>query len=693
MILKYLKINNIRSITDLEITFPESTILFYGDIGSGKSSVLKAVEFALFGTLRSSDLSGESLLRRGRKKGNVELTFSIDEDEYTVYRELNKLVRGGDAVVRQPEGWLKKNGSKTSYTTTELRKEILSILNYSVSRYERKESIDIFRYTVYTPQEQVKEILQADPDERFEILKDVLEIEKYETTLNNLNLIKTSLRRKLRDLRRDIKNIGSPEEEIPEKEKEIQEQEEKIKTLNKKINTQKTKLDREKQELKKIQDNLNQCCQKLTNVEEKEKEISSDQRKIKEIQSNLNRLSKDIKEREETLSKIPDSVKSSDKTEREVTIKINEIRENVSKMISRKGSCKSDINKIEDLLEKNKCSLCGQEIHEKERFNNELNILKSELENLMGKIKDFNLKIQKLEKFKEILTTYHKEKEFIKAKKEHKESLESQISILGKDISNNKKTIQDVLKSYAIKDLDELKSLRDTLKEEEKKQETKVESEQSELTQLEKSLSMLQTELKNHKEKLTELKESLQKKEKLSKLLDYASSVNEWMKDKFAMIIKDIERSILAATASTFNHYFKKWFRSMVEEENIDIEINPENFQPIIKINGYESPFEDCSGGEKSALALAYRLALNKVITVKHPEVKTKNLLILDEPTDGFSHQQVNKMQEIFDKIDTEQMIIISHERSLDSFVTDIFNFSKENHKTKVLREERSMMQ
>jgi len=84
---------------------------------------------------------------------------------------------------------------------------------------------------------------------------------------------------------------------------------------------------------------------------------------------------------------------------------------------------------------------------------------------------------------------------------------------------------------------------------------------------------------------------------------------------------------------------------------------------------------------------LAYRLALNKIINERYQEVKTKDLLILDEPTDGFSQEQINKMQEIFEKLNTAQMIIISHERNLDSFVTDIFNFRKENHITKVKKE------
>ena len=125
----------------------------------------------------------------------------------------------------------------------------------------------------------------------------------------------------------------------------------------------------------------------------------------------------------------------------------------------------------------------------------------------------------------------------------------------------------------------------------------------------------------------------------------------------------------------------------MVEEENIEVEIRLDDFEPNITVNGYDSPFRDLSGGEKSALSLAYRLALNKIINERYQEVKTKDLLILDEPTDGFSQEQINKMQEIFEKLNTAQMIIISHERNLDSFVTDIFNFEKENHITKVKKE------
>jgi len=144
---------------------------------------------------------------------------------------------------------------------------------------------------------------------------------------------------------------------------------------------------------------------------------------------------------------------------------------------------------------------------------------------------------------------------------------------------------------------------------------------------------------------------------------------------------------LLASTAQRFNDHFREWFKLLVEEETIDVEINPDDFQPIAKVNGYESPASDMSGGEKSALALAYRLALDKVIVEKYPDVKTRDLIILDEPTDGFSSEQTNRMQAVFQRLGMAQMIIISHERTLDSFVSDIFTFTKKNHKTTIKKE------
>ena len=49
MILNSIIIDNIRSYEHEEIEFPRGISLFEGDIGSGKSTVLMVIEFALFG--------------------------------------------------------------------------------------------------------------------------------------------------------------------------------------------------------------------------------------------------------------------------------------------------------------------------------------------------------------------------------------------------------------------------------------------------------------------------------------------------------------------------------------------------------------------------------------------------------------------------------------------------------------------
>ena len=65
MILNSLIIDNIRSYDHEEVIFPRGISLFEGDIGSGKSTILMAIEFALFGL---GSQKGESLLAKKQKQ-------------------------------------------------------------------------------------------------------------------------------------------------------------------------------------------------------------------------------------------------------------------------------------------------------------------------------------------------------------------------------------------------------------------------------------------------------------------------------------------------------------------------------------------------------------------------------------------------------------------------------------------------
>lgn len=686
-----LKMQNIRSIKNLQIEFPESTVLFFGDIGSGKSSVLKAIEFALFGTM--GELPGTSLLRRGEKKGLVELKFSIGSDVYEIHRELQKVSRKEKETVTQPKGWLIENGIKTSYTTTELRIKILDILKYSITNYKSssKKCIDLYRYTVYTPQEEIKEILLAEPEERFDILKEVLEIEAYENTIKNLEKVRKRLMSDLRDLDLDIKSIGSPQEIIPEKEKAIEDLDKVVKTLKKEILNKKKEISKEKEEQTNIQEEYNEYLQKITEIRSKKQIIKDDEELEQKNEKTIKTLLVEIAKKQKQLDSLSEIKLMTKLEEEELDTMIKTLQEEGNTIRDEKTKIQKTINDVDKLLKKGKCSLCGQIIHEKVRFDKELALAKEKLDKLEESYNKNNNKVIKTEKLLKNLREYKKyvqESQSINELMHEKQNRNNELietnKKLREKIELTKKSVEDVLVSYKIESLNEFKKLDGKFKEQIKVQSEKVENVQNRLTELEKNLSSCETEVENLKKILQDLINQEKYKEILKEKRETMNSIKEWVSDQLPILIKDIERSILVTTASEFNQYFKEWFKALVEDENIDIEISPEDFQPKVIMDGYESPFRDLSGGEKSALSLAYRLALNKVINTKFQEVKTKDLLILDEPTDGFSEQQVNKMQEVFEKLNTRQMIIISHERTLDSFVTDIFTFKKENHQTKV---------
>ena len=155
MLLRKLRLKNIRSYIDQEIIFPDGTTLLSGDVGSGKSTTLLSIDFALFG-IRRSELSGSALLRNGANDGYVILNFFINNKEVVIKRTLKKTSTG----ILQDAGYLTIDDVTQEFTPVELKQRILQLLNYPPDMLTKKSLI--YRYTVYTPQEEMKLILLGD---------------------------------------------------------------------------------------------------------------------------------------------------------------------------------------------------------------------------------------------------------------------------------------------------------------------------------------------------------------------------------------------------------------------------------------------------------------------------------------------------------------------------------------------------
>ena len=88
MIIKRISVENFRSYKSQEINFPKGSTLLSGDIGTGKTTILLAIEFALFGLQPGQ--KGNYLLRSNSDEAKVILEFETDGKNVNIERTLKR---------------------------------------------------------------------------------------------------------------------------------------------------------------------------------------------------------------------------------------------------------------------------------------------------------------------------------------------------------------------------------------------------------------------------------------------------------------------------------------------------------------------------------------------------------------------------------------------------------------------------
>ena len=233
----------------------------------------------------------------------------------------------------------------------------------------------------------------------------------------------------------------------------------------------------------------------------------------------------------------------------------------------------------------------------------------------------------------------------------------------------------NIKKIESNKKLDELKNTETEYKE--------LREKLDELLNEEKKLELGRNSLEKEKEGINKIINSLEKdinkKLEAKERLSYLGQIQNWLEELFINLMNTMERHVMLQVYREFNELFKSWFNILIEDETISIRLDDE-FTPVIEQDGYETSFENLSGGERTSVALSYRLALNKVINDIVSGVKTKDIIILDEPTDGFSSEQLDKIRDVLDQLNMKQVIIVSHEHKIESFVDNVIRIGKQEH-------------
>jgi exonuclease SbcC len=686
MIIQSIKLNNIRSYLSQEISFPQGSVLLSGDIGSGKSTILLGIEFALFG-VRRKYLSGESLLRNGKSTGSVELHFSIESIDYVIKRTLKR----SKEEVQQDSGYLLVNNVKKEGTPIELKSFILNILGYPEDLLTKTKNL-VYRYTVYTPQEEMKQILFDEEENRLDTLRKVFGIDKYKLIRENVLLYIHELKERAREYQGKIYDIEEKKKQKREREEEIKAIEKTIKALKPslteiedKIMKQKISIHNiEKQllELKKLEQELALLEMELKNLLDKRKKNSENIQVLKESLEKFSKeLPKDLPDIKTIAEQLKELQKQQEQSEKNIIMTRNKIRECEVK-IQHADTLKERILKI------NQCPTCDQKVEEshKDFITSRENKTIAELRKSMFAAKEEEQKLLAviLNIKKKLEETRKEEKECAvlqirlknmqeKAKQQHElefdqETLKEQIgkvNIKKRDISEQLTNYTGIDEGYKTQ-----KELLDKLISQERKLALEQNSLEKEKEGSERLLMLLEKEIA----------EKAKTQEKLAQLKEYQF----WLESYFIGLMTTMEKQVMMRVYHEFNELFQKWFDILLEDETISVRLD-DRFTPIIQQNGYDIDISNLSGGEKTSCALAYRLALNKVINDIISTIKTKDLIILDEPTDGFSTEQLDKVRDVLEQLNMKQVIIVSHETKIESFVSKVIRVNKEEHVSSIV--------
>lgn len=687
MLLKSIRLHNIRSYEDQEIKFPTGSVLLAGDIGSGKSTILLAIEFAIFGA-KKGELPAYTLLRHGKKEGYVELKMHIEGKDIIIKRTLKR----SNEDIKQEAGYIIINDRKKDATAEELRAAILDLLGYPKDLVKKGKDL-IYRYTVYTPQEEMRQILYENKETRLDTLRKVFNIDKYKRVKDNSKILISALREKKRHLEGFILDLDYKKKELEERKKEIMENDKMISGISPKIEEIKTIINEKKKSIEDIEKDIME-------LNLLRKEISIIETTINHKIEQNNRLNIEIKKLDEQIDEIKKEIEGKKIEDMEsINQKIAEKEKEISEA---DANYKNTIKKIKELEVKIEhcsetireinsldiCPVCEQKVDENHKHDISLRENKKHDE-FLESIKNYKEDEERLEKIKQSLK---KEIDNLVREQHHFNVLKVKLQNLKEKQSTEeeKSDLKDSIKreigSLNAKKM-ELKSKIEQYSEIEEKYKA-VKKEIDELLPQERFLELekrkYETENDSIKRFIVNIEKEINEKQKAKEKLNYINQMVNWIDGLFVNLMSTMEKHVMVNIHSQFNDLFRKWFDILMEDETINVRVD-EEFTPIIEQNGYETYIENLSGGERTSVALSYRLALNKVINDIVAGIKTKDIIMLDEPTDGFSTEQLDKVRDVLEQLNMKQIIIVSHESKIESFVQNVVRVEKHDNVSEVV--------
>ncbi len=689
-----IELGNFISHSETRLDFEDGVTVFVGHNGAGKSSIIDAITFALFG--EHTRKSNKSLIRRGTSQAYVKVRFSSQNKSYEATRKIDSKgtssaqfveIQGEQEILRAA-GERKQFGESTTH-------EIESTLGLDFQK---------LKVASIVQQGELSSIIKAKPKEFKELLNAIIGIDKLDLASEGLKVVQKNFRQTI------YKKFGYDDTHIPMLTKELEVKLDEIKESEPQKSQLYTIKESKAKELELLQKKVDSDSAKesiLRQIDERKTEFT------KYVKDAILAIQKNISEKERKIRDCQGCFEIAAKKD-EFDFKLQSIKseiENIRKKIQECETQKTILHEHQELAKKlqlqdGKCPVCDSHV-DKLRPVFQVEHLKEEQEKMTLQIKTLEAKRQELTLQEKETLEQGKKAAAAKATLDaHAIHGMDQLSTISQEVETQKAQIQKIplviTTSGGLLEASEIDSHARLLYE-------KIENLQKEITgfdplefvrvksELEskkRELSILDQEYGAITEKITQ---ATQRTEKINSILLELGHVKEYLgklddiqdivynrDGPVATSLRSWALSTISAKSSDYLEMLNtKIHRITLAEKTRDISITCYSKNTIIDI-------DSLSGGEQVSVALALRLGMAHLLGSSN-----LNFVILDEPTTHLDSERRRSLVRVLSQLSNIsngttgplQFIIITHDAEIfeDSSVEKIYRFESSEDGTKVI--------
>ena len=654
--------------SNTKLEFENDATVFVGDNGAGKSSIIDAITFSLFGEHTRKNNKG--LIRRGANQGFAKIEFSANGKNYQAIRKIDSK---GTLTAQFAED---VNGKLIPIAEGE-RKQFGESMTKHV---EETLGMDFEKLKIASivQQGELNSIIKAKPKEFKELLNTIIGIDKLDTALASMRTVQREFRstiqkkfgyddiqiveNKITEYQNESKNAHPRLEQLDVEKKE---QELLISKLEKQIQNDSTKESQLKDlesRKKEWQEYAKDVIKSIQNEVAEKEEIVNECKPCFAISKNKNEIESEINKIQKELSVIESELNDVEKKQ----VRLEEHEELAEKLVLKDGKCPvcdSTVEHLKPLFQKKHIE---DEIKEIEKKIEKLEDEKNELEQNIDSLSD---DLEESKKAETILSTYKIKNESqldeiiaeikMKVKQMQKipltvnsgqlvetASLDSHAKTIYENIVSLEKSTsgfdqQELLKN--IESRDGSMNRLSQINQEEGEISGNIKKAEMELEKLDSTL----TELKHVQGYVTELEQ-----------------IQENVYNRDGPVGKSLRSWSLEIISQKASEYLEKLNtkiqRISLSEKTRDVSISCYSRSTMLDL-------ESLSGGEQVSIALSLRLGMAHLLGSAN-----LNFMIIDEPTTHLDSERRKALGEVLSQLAnirgenaSMQFVIISHDAEI----------------------------